>query len=110
MRNGTNNKRPSKTYQPYINLLHKLEKEQTAQYEGKRLDLINTPIADVDNKCFIQFGNFLLSLSDDEGRSNYLNIMKLFKQTHKKAFDRELIQFFGRLHSHLVWKIMCNFV
>ena len=90
MRNGTNNKRPSKTYQPYINLLHKLEREQTAQYEGKSLDLINVPIADVDNKCFIQFSNFVLSLSDDEGKSNYLNIMKLFKQTHKKAFDREL--------------------
>lgn len=90
MRNGTNNKRPSKTYQPYINLLHKLEREQMAQYEGKSLDLINVPIADVDNKCFIQFSDFVLSLSNDEGKLNYLNIMKLFKQTHKKAFDREL--------------------
>lgn len=90
MRNGTNNKRPSKNYQCYINLLHKLEKEEVAQYKGKVLDLINVPIADVDNKCFIQFGKFVLSLSDDEGRTNYLNIMKLFKQVHTKAYNREL--------------------
>lgn len=90
MRNGTNNKRPSKNYQCYINLLHKLEKEETAQYKGKVSNLINVPIAEIDNKCFIQFSNYILSLSDDEGRTNYLNIMKLFKQTHKKAYDREL--------------------
>lgn len=90
MRNGTNNKRPSKNYQCYVNLLHKLEKEKDAQYNGKNLDLINTPIAEIDNKCFIQFSNFILSLSDDEGRTNYLNIMKLFKQVHTKAFEREL--------------------
>lgn len=90
MRNGTNNKRPSKNYQCYINLLHKLEKEEKAQYKGKVSDLINVPIAEIDNKCFIQFSNFILSLSDDEGRTNYLNIMKLFKQVHTKAYDREL--------------------
>lgn len=90
MRNGTNNKRPSKNYQCYINLLHKLEKEKTAQYKGKVLDLIDAPIAEIDNKCFIQFSKFILSLSDDEGRTNYLNIMKLFKQAHTKAYDREL--------------------
>ena len=50
MRNGTNNKRPSKNYQCYINLLHKLEREKTAQYKGKVLDLINVPIAEIDNK------------------------------------------------------------
>lgn len=90
MRNGTNNKRPSKNYQCYINLLHKLEREEKAQYKGKVSDLINVPIAEIDNKCFIQFSNFILSLSDDEGRTNYLNIMKLFKQVHTKAYDREL--------------------
>ena len=90
MRNGYNNKRPSRNYQCYINLLHKLEKEQTAQYNGKRLDLINVPLSEVDNKCFIQFGAFILSLTDDEGSKNYLNLMKLFKQVHTKAYDREL--------------------
>lgn len=90
MRNGTNNKRPSKNYQCYINLLHKLKKEETAHYKGKVLDLINVALSELDNKCFIQFGAFILSLSADEGRNNYLNIMKLFKQVHKKAFDREL--------------------
>lgn len=90
MRNGTNNKRPSRNYQCYVNLLHKLEKEETAQYQGKQLDLISVPISEVDNKCFIQFSKFILSLSDEEGRRNYLNIMKLFKQVHTKACDREL--------------------
>ena len=39
MRSGKNNKRPSKNYQCYITLLHKLEKEEKAQYKGKVLDL-----------------------------------------------------------------------
>lgn len=81
MREGKNNKRPSRNYQVYINLLHKLEREG---------ELIHRPMADIDNKCFIQFSNFILSLSDAEGRSNYSNIMKLFKQLHKKAYEREL--------------------
>lgn len=81
MRNGKNNKRPSRAYQTYVNLLHKLEREG---------DLINIPIGDIANRHFIQFGNFVLSLADNEGRSNYYNLMKLFKQVHKKAFEREL--------------------
>lgn len=81
MRNGTNNKRPSKNYQVYINLLHKLEREG---------NIINVPLADVNNKHFIAFSDFVLSLSDDEGRTNYYNLMKLFKQVHTKAYDKEL--------------------
>lgn len=81
MRNGTNNKRPSRHYQTYRNLLHKLEREG---------NLINVPIGEICNSHFIQFSNFILSLADDEGKSNYLNLMKYFKQVHKKAFDREL--------------------
>lgn len=84
---GKNNKFPSKAYQPYINLLHKLEKEEDAEYKEKVCDLINVPIDKVDNKCFIQFHYFVLSLSDKGGRSNYLNIMKLFKQVHKKRLN-----------------------
>ena len=81
MRNGDNNKRPSRNYQLYINLLHKLEKE------GK---LINLPIEEINNGHFIQFSDFVLSLSNDEGKSNYYNLMKLFKQVHNKAYKREL--------------------
>lgn len=81
MRNGTNNKRPSKNYQVYINLLHKLERES---------NIINVALADVCNKHFIAFSDFILSLSDDEGRTNYYNLMKLFKQVHTKAYDKEL--------------------
>lgn len=84
MRNGTNNKRPSKNYQCYINLLHKLEKEG---------NIINIPLADVNNKHFIAFSDFILSLSDDEGRTNYYSLMKLFKQVHTKASKKELNQY-----------------
>ena len=84
MRNGTNNKRPSKNYQVYINLLHKLEREG---------NIINVALADVCNKHFIAFSDFILSLSDDEGRTNYYNLMKLFKQVHTKASKRELNQY-----------------
>lgn len=80
MRNVTN-KRPSRNYQTYINLLHKLEREG---------ELINVPLRDINNSHFIQFSNYLLSLADDEGKSNYCNLMKYFKQVHKKAFEREL--------------------
>lgn len=80
MRNGTNKKLPSRNYQVYRNLLHKLEQEGA---------LINRPIGEIDNKCFIQFHNFLFSLSADEGGNNYENLMKLFKQVHTKAFNRE---------------------
>lgn len=90
MRNGANNKRPSRNYQPYRNLLHKLEKEKTASYKGKKLDIIDVPLSDVDNKCFIQFSDFLLSLSDEDGRTNYANVMKFFKQVHTVAYNREL--------------------
>lgn len=81
MRTGTNNKRPSRNYQNYRNLYHKLEREGY---------IINLPVKDVANAHFIRFSNFILSLGDGEGRSNYMNLMKLFKQIHKKAFDREL--------------------
>lgn len=80
MRNVTN-KRPSRNYQTYINLLHKLEREG---------ELIDVPLRDINNSHFIQFSNYLLSLADDEGKSNYCNLMKYFKQVHKKAFEREL--------------------
>lgn len=84
MRNGTNNKRPSKNYQVYINLLHKLKREG---------NIIDVALADVCNKHFIAFSDFILSLSDDEGRTNYYNLMKLFKQVHTKASKRELNQY-----------------
>ena len=80
MRNERN-KKASKNYQNYINLLHKLEKE------GK---IINTPLSDIDNKHFIEFGKWLLSLSIEAGKSNYIKLMKLFKVIHNKAYNHEL--------------------
>jgi integrase len=81
MKNGMNNKRPSRNYQVYVNLLHKLEREG---------NIIDTPLEEVSNKHFKAFGDFILSLSDKEGRSNYYNLMKLFKQVHTKAYNEEL--------------------
>lgn len=77
MRNGTGNKRPSRHYQNYINLLHKLEAEG---------ELIDVPIQEITNKHFIQFSQFLLSI----GGCNYTNLMKYFKQIHTKAWNLEL--------------------
>jgi integrase len=81
MRNGKNNKRPSRNYQVYLNLLHKLQREG---------NIIKVPLDEICNKHFIQFGEFILSLDDKKGRNNYLNIMKVFKQAHTKAYNREL--------------------
>lgn len=89
IRTGLNHQCPSRNYQPYLNLLHKLEKEATTQYKGKKCNLIDVPLSDVDNKHFIQFSEFLFTLSNEEGRSNYINLMKLFKQVHTKAYDLE---------------------
>jgi integrase len=74
-------KKPSKAYQPYINLLHKLE------FEG---NVINVPLSEIANKHFIQFGNFILSLPNDKGRTNYKAIMSYFKAVHNKARNNEL--------------------
>lgn len=80
MRQG-NNKKPSKHYQNYINLLHKLEAEG---------QIINVPLADICNSHFKQFGQFILSLSMEEGKSNYIAHMRRFKTVHQKAYNAEL--------------------
>lgn len=76
-----NNKKPSKNYQNYINLFHKLEKEGS---------IINTPLFDINNSHFKAFGRFVLSLSDNEGKTNYINHMKRFKAIHKQAYQNDL--------------------
>lgn len=76
------NKKPSKNYQKYINLLHKLEKEGT---------IIDKPLKDICNADFIAFGHFILDrLTTEEGKNNYANLMKLFKAVHTQAYNREL--------------------
>lgn len=70
--------RPSRNYQNYINLYNKLKKEG---------NIIRVPVEDIDNRHFIQFSKFILSLPADEGRSNYVKLMNLFKQAHGKAVN-----------------------
>lgn len=75
-------KNPSKNYQKYINLLHKLELEGV---------IINKPLSEICNRDFIDFGIFILyKLTKKEGQGNYLNVMKLFKAVHNIAVSREL--------------------
>lgn len=74
-------KRPSKNYQTNINLYHKLEKEG---------NIINVPLAQIDNKHFIAFGDWILTLTRKEGKYNYRRIMALFKSVHSKAYELEL--------------------
>lgn len=75
------NKKPSKNYQNYITLLHKLEAEK---------QIINVPLADICNNHFKQFGAFLLGLSEEEGKGNYTPLMKRFKTVLKRANEEEL--------------------
>lgn len=73
------NKRPSRTYQTYIALLHKLE------LEG---DIINTPLKDICDTHFRQFGKWISNLpKKGEKGNNYSNLMKRFKTVHTKAFE-----------------------
>lgn len=72
------NKKPSKNYQTYVNLLHKLEKE------GK---ILNVPLEEINNSHFIKFGKWLLSQPNG---GNYKDLMKKFKTVHNKAFEHEL--------------------
>ena len=75
-------KKPSKNYQKYIDLLNKLKKEG---------NIINKPLEDIANKDFIAFRDFILhKLTKEEGQSNYLNLMKLFKAAHNRAVSLEL--------------------
>lgn len=66
-------KMPSCNYQKYINLLHKLE------LEG---NLINIPLLDFNNQCFIKFSDFILNKLDGV---NYNSLMVLLKSTLNKA-------------------------
>lgn len=75
------NKKPSKHYQNFIALLHKLEKEG---------NIINVALSEINNKHFIAFGQYILSLSDKEGRKNFKEIMSRFKTVHNRAFEHEL--------------------
>lgn len=78
----TQNKKPSKSYQLYITLLHKLQMEGTI---GKKY------LASINNSDFISFGRFILNrLSVADGKYNYLKLMKLFKSAHSEACSREL--------------------
>lgn len=82
MRNGTDNKLPSRNYAVYISLLHKLEREKT---------IINLPLYEIANKHFIRFSDYLLSNRKEKyGRSMYIQSMKRFKQVHTKAYELEL--------------------
>ena len=74
-------KKPSKNYQNYITLYHKLEAEK---------EIINVPLCDICNQHFKQFGKFILSLPMDLGKSNYIPLMKRFKSVIRKAYKEEL--------------------
>lgn len=77
LKDGTN-KIPSKNFQVYIALLHKLEEE------GK---ILNVPVGEINDNHFKEFGKFLL---EKYKGTNYLNHMKKFKTTINKARQQEL--------------------
>lgn len=73
-------KHPSRAYQVYITLLHKLEKEGT---------IINKPLEEISDVEFIQFGEWILKDKHKGGLGgvNYRNLMKNFKAVHQRAFE-----------------------
>ena len=82
MRSGRGNKKPSRHYQNYITLLHKLEDEGY---------IVNLPMSEIDNSHFVRFSDYLIRLHEQNGAgTNYYNLMKLFKQVHTKAYQRNL--------------------
>lgn len=76
-------KKPTNTWSNYIKLLHKLEKE------GR---IIDVPLSEVNNRHFKQFGQFILAHPDEQGRTNYVDLMKRFKAAITRANKRELIK------------------
>lgn len=73
------NKRPSRTYQTYVALLHKLEQEGS---------IIDVPLKDICDVHFRQFGKWISSLPKKNGKgNNYSGLMKRFKTVHTKAFE-----------------------
>jgi integrase len=69
---------PSRNFQVYITLLHKLE------IEG---GMLNFPVSDIDDVYFEKFGNFIREKL--EGK-NYVNLMKYFHSTIEKARQKKL--------------------
>lgn len=81
LKNNNFNQLPSKNYQKFITLFHKLERE------GK---VINVPIQKVTDTHFKSFGNWVSTLSVEEGLRNYTTLMKTFKQVMNLAYDDHL--------------------
>lgn len=73
-----NSKMPSKNYQCYITLLHKLEVEKK---------IIKMPLKEIDDTHFIAFGAYIL---DKLKGVNYLGLMKRFRATLERARKAKL--------------------
>lgn len=78
---GESNIMPSKNYQNYITLLHKLE-EAYACPVPNRLHIVNMPVKDVTDAQFKQFGRYIVNVLKGK---NYTNLMKVFKSTISRA-------------------------
>lgn len=69
--------KPTSNYQCYKNLLHKLEAEK---------NLIDLPVAEVNDDTFVQFINWLNSKDNPSGKGkNFVGVMKVFRATINKA-------------------------
>ena len=78
LKNGNFNRLPSKNYQKFITLLHKLEREG---------NVVNVLVKDITDEHFKMFGKWLTTLTAEEGLYNYTNLMKIFKQVQTLAYD-----------------------
>jgi integrase len=82
MRNATGQQAPSKNYQCYITLLHKLDSE------GK---IINVALSKIDDDYYEIFSQFIINQLNGV---NYIPLMKRFKTTINKAKEDKLTKQF----------------
>lgn len=79
---------PSKNYQCYINLLHKLE-EADRRNDCFHYNLLSVPVNEVTDTHFEQFGKYVRTALKGV---NYMGLMKLFHATFVKAKEARLTQ------------------
>lgn len=69
--------KPSSSYQVYLTLLHKLEKEKT---------LLNTPVSQLNDESFVHLIQWLSRQPGKNGRgNNYIGTMKMFRAAISRA-------------------------
>lgn len=79
---------PSKNYQCYLTLLHKLE-EASKRKDKYKADFLSIPINEITDIHFERFGKYICTALNGV---NYIGLMKRFRSTLTKAKEARLTQ------------------